>query len=407
MEKQLYDATLVGDVTALYQLLQEDPLILDKAILAFEDKTPLHLATMMGNVDFIKAILQVNSFSSYYYMCLARDRDDRNLLHLAVIYDKLEVLQMLINFGFPAVNYMCLSCDRDGRNPLHLAAIHGRLEILQVLINAGVQGVLEKAEGGGTILHLCVKYNQFEALKILVNTLKNGEFVNAQNQDGMTILHLATYYGQNETISYLLRHRRHLKLRVNIKNAKGNTAQDILLAQGGNNSEIQRSLEYSGGLVGALVGSSDRRELFEMNKNTIMVVASLIATMAFQAIVSPPGGVWQDEITSRGPNNTNIIPHKIGEAVMAQTHPKYYQLLIRANTIAFVSSLTTIITLVAMTTTFVSLYIFLMLLAVIAIAVSYAISLVMVGPKDSSEQLSDASKILLIVLLWCAVVLWF
>ncbi|KAL3500830.1 hypothetical protein ACH5RR_039923 [Cinchona calisaya] len=198
MEKQLYDASLMGDVIALYRLRQEDPLILDKAILACEDKTPLHLAAMMGNVDFIKAILQVNNSSSYYYMCLARDRGDRDPLHLAVIYDKLEVLQLLINFGFQVVNYMCLARDREGRNPLHLAAIHGRLEILQVLINAGFQGVLEKAEGGGTILHLCVKYNQLEALKTLVNTLKNGEFVNAQDEDGMTILHLATYYGQNE-----------------------------------------------------------------------------------------------------------------------------------------------------------------------------------------------------------------
>ncbi|KAL3500822.1 hypothetical protein ACH5RR_039915 [Cinchona calisaya] len=159
MEKKLYDAALIGDVIALHQLLQEDPLILDKAMLACDDKTPLHLAAMMGNVDFIKAILHVNNSSSYYYMCLVRDRADRNPLHLAVIYDKLEVLQMLINVGFQAVHHMCLARDRDGRNPLHIAAIHGRLEILQVLINVGFEAVLEKAEDGGNILHLCVKHN--------------------------------------------------------------------------------------------------------------------------------------------------------------------------------------------------------------------------------------------------------
>ncbi|KAL3500823.1 hypothetical protein ACH5RR_039916 [Cinchona calisaya] len=394
-KKELYDAALIGDVAALNQLLQDD-------LLACEDKTPLHLAAMMGHVDFINAIVQVNN-SSYYYMFLARDRDKRNPLHLAVIYDKLEVLQVLINVRFQAVHHhMCLARDQEGRNPLHLAAIHGRLEILQVLINSGFEAVLEKVEGGGTILHLCVKYNQLEALDILVNTLKNGEFVNAQDEDGMTILHLATYYGQNETIKYLLRHKKRLKLRVNIKNAKGKTAKDILLAQDGINSEILRSLRYSGGLVGAVVSSGDRREIFDRSKNTIMVVASLIATMAFQVVVRPPGGVWQDEITSQGPNNNTIIPHKIGEAVMAQTHPKYYWILVRTNTIAFVSSLTTIITLISMTTAFVSLYILLMWLAIITIAVTYAISLVVAEPKGTSGQLSDASKIVLIVLMVCS-----
>ncbi|KAL3500824.1 hypothetical protein ACH5RR_039917 [Cinchona calisaya] len=186
-----------------------------------------------------------------------------------------------------------------------------------------------------------------------------------------------------QTIKYLVRRKKQLKLRVNSKNANGKTAKDHLLAQGGNKSRIVRSLKDSGAHTGAVVRSGDRREWLEKSKNTIMVVASLIATMAFQTVVSPPRGVWQDE-TTQG--------HKIGEAVMAQTHRKYYRHLIRANTVAFVSSLSTILTLISMTTTFVSLYTFLTWLAVTAIAISYAISLVAVGPKDTSGQLSDASE---------------
>lgn len=48
------------------------------------------------------------------------------------------------------------------------------------------------------------------------------------------------------------------------------------------------------------------------NKGQIMVVMTLITTMAFQAAINPPGGVWQEDTPS----------HKVGEAVIACPHPK-------------------------------------------------------------------------------------
>lgn len=192
---------------------------------------------------------------------------------------------------------------------------------------------------------------------------------------------------------------------VNIKNANGKTALDLLFGQGvTKSSEISRSLQESGALKAKDIRSpvDDRKlkqlEWFEKSRDAIMVVAILIATMAFQAGISPPGGVWQDDSLG-GPN-----PHTIGEAVMAQKHPKYYWLLIRANTIAFVSSLSTIILLIRGSSIpskyLMPLLAFVMWLAIAATAITYAIALVTVAPKGArGRQLGDTGEILVIVLM--------
>lgn len=47
-----------GIVNALKKLLQEDPLILDGIIVNCLSETPLHIAVMLGKLDFVKEILR-------------------------------------------------------------------------------------------------------------------------------------------------------------------------------------------------------------------------------------------------------------------------------------------------------------------------------------------------------------
>jgi len=136
-------------------------------------------------------------------------------------------------------------------------------------------------------------------------------------------------------------------------------------------------------------------EWLSKKRDALMVVASLIATMAFQAGVSPPGGFWQE----------NSADHRAGEAVMAFNYPDSYPLFLRANTIRFVASVSTILFLVIRwpfkKKFLMWILVLIMWLTVTSMAFTYAFSITAITPKKDREPLSDT--IFIAVIAWCSV----
>ncbi|XP_059274839.1 ankyrin repeat-containing protein BDA1-like [Lycium ferocissimum] len=425
-EKRLYEAAVEGDVRALQELLQQDALILDRLTLTCFNETPLHIAVMRGHIEFVRLILAQNPQ-------LAAELDSRksSALHIASAKGRRQIVKMLL-----LVNpEMCLACDRDGRNPLHFAAIKGRVDVIKELIHIRPRAALGTTINGENVLYLCVKHNQLEVLKALMEIGWDHEFLNAKDGDGHTILHLAVADKQIETAKYLLKTN---QIDVNAMDANGNTALDILAQSwrdmtdlsigeclreaGGLRSKdisvaiIQNSTKISNGSgannhspvssTPAYLGENQAQkppskgDWLSKKRETIMVVASLIATMAFQAGMNPPGGVWQEN----GKLNDQGMPsHKAGEAVMAYNHARSYRYFLRANTIAFVSSLSTILLLISGLPFRRRLFMWglmvIMWLTVTSVALTYGISIYILTPKKDSEPLGQVIEIGITV--WC------
>ncbi|KAJ4957379.1 hypothetical protein NE237_024490 [Protea cynaroides] len=355
MERRLYEAALEGNVIALIELLQEDAFVLDRIVTSVE--TPLHIAAMLGHVSFAKEILNRKpEFAGEFNFQRCSP------LHLASVKGHIQIVKLLLSLN-PSV---CLVRDCDGRTPLHLAAMKHQVEILNELARAKPEACWIQDDRKQTILHLCITHNNFEALKLLVNSVNDDEFVNLKDGDGNTLLHLSVINKQIEMLKFLLDCT---KIEVNTLNTYGFTALDVLLQSPRDlkDMDILMSLLQAGAMR-AKDGSLGKKTKDQISskpyhskrsnskkdpkkkgdwvrkkRNTIMVVASLIATMAFQAGVNPPGGLWQETTFDSHGN----LGHHAGSSILSTENPSAYDEFLVVNTVGFIASLSIILSLIS------------------------------------------------------------
>ncbi|KAM0039174.1 putative ankyrin repeat-containing domain, PGG domain, ankyrin repeat-containing domain superfamily [Helianthus debilis subsp. tardiflorus] len=402
MEKLLYEASLEGNINILLMLLQEDPLFLDRVTIDRHGDTPLHIASMLGHVDFVNEVITRKP-----HLAMERDSQKRVPLHIASAKGHVEIVKLLLS----ANPETCLARDRDGGNPVHLAAVKGHHEVVKVLVQAEAHAARAMVQQQETILHLCVKHNQLEVLKLLIETMGDHEFVNTKDADGNTILHLAVADKQVQTINFLLLNT---TIEVNATNTNGETSMDILaqLHRDLFYKQIMQSLTRAGAVETNIRGSRrqvprtsrtntgylkeelpENDDWLNRKRSSLMVVASLIATMAFQAGTNPPSGVWQDDDSS----------HQAGFAIMAYKHVTLYHIFLVCNTVGFVSTFSIILLLIS-GLPFLKHKVFLWVLMVImwiattSMSITYLVSILVTKPTPQSKTFKQVAGG--IVLVW-------
>ncbi|KAK3438786.1 hypothetical protein EUGRSUZ_C03594 [Eucalyptus grandis] len=342
-ERRLYEASLGGCIESLAQLLQEDGLILARAPVTCFDETPLHVACMQGHVHFAKALL-----AHKRDLAMELDLQGRTPLHWASANGYVEIARELLQ-SYPLA---CLVHDEDGN-------------IVIELVKARPEAAEHRLSHGQTALHLGVSHNRLEALKVLVETVRDGDLVKAQDDEGNTILHLAAANKQIETVKYLLQRS---EVNVNTVNRNGFSALDIVedFPKDFKVIELSELLEHAGALRAIRFSTSTTHQAVVDNTNeenstvTIdlasiaplstntppaeAITATVIAAMAYQAGISPPGGVWDNDQKDK---NNGAILHYAGTPIMAANDPKGYPMFWTYNTVSFLASLSTIFLLIS------------------------------------------------------------
>ncbi|XP_062099794.1 ankyrin repeat-containing protein BDA1-like [Humulus lupulus] len=192
MESRIFEASLTGDVTTLHSLLSEDPLLLDRVTLNSVE-TPLHISSMAGQTEITKEFLALRPK-------WARQLNQQGLspLHMASANGHVEIVKEIASVVGADI---CRLKGQDGKVSLHCAAMKGQVGALRELVSACPESLSEVTVGEETALHLAVKNNQFEAVRVLVEELRKlgrMEIVNWHDREGNTVLHLATFHKQHE-----------------------------------------------------------------------------------------------------------------------------------------------------------------------------------------------------------------
>ncbi|KAJ0100318.1 hypothetical protein Patl1_21575 [Pistacia atlantica] len=337
MDQRLYIAACNGDIGALQELHRSDPLILFKVALETSD-TPLHVAALLGHSQFAKVVMDRNPELSREV-----NHDGHTPLHWASSKGYLQIVTDLLKLD----KGLCILKDSEGRTPLHCATIKGRLEVIRQLLSCCPESARDVTSRNETMLHLAVKNSQTELLVSLLSLLGENlvdELVNRVDEDGNTVLHLATIRKQHRMIKMLLNET---KVNVNAANASGRTALDIseMCSSESDNINIGEMIRYAQGQRASQIhqknpaqrsneeqvvdivsnhqetptntnensptstqepppdAESERRELDSI-KNGIIVLCSLFAAFCFDAILNPPGGIWQSWPSSNITNST-------------------------------------------------------------------------------------------------------
>ena len=220
-----------------------------------EDRSPLHLAAVIGDVDLLKYAADCGVNLNL------QDKDGFTALHLGALHDKINVVRFILTRGIDInpenqrgqipLHYSsvlpCTTCselllhdgalinhkDQFGMTPLHKASGWGTTKIVKLLLQQGadinsqdtigqlpihysaLKGLSENTEvvilkgspvecqdqHGQTPLHLAAQTGHVDVIKLL---LLHGADANAQDVKGQSPMHLACWHGQKEAVQTLI-----------------------------------------------------------------------------------------------------------------------------------------------------------------------------------------------------------
>ncbi|MED6135772.1 hypothetical protein PIB30_049727 [Stylosanthes scabra] len=389
----LYAAASSGEIEAIYRAIHQNPRILEDIDAAPFVNTPLHNSAFAGHLEFSIEIMRLKpSFGwklneqGFSPIHLALQNNHHNVV-LRLIEINKDLIRVKGKEGFTPLHFLCESVASDeyikllmdfleicpdsikdvnvrNESALHIALINGNLSAFRELVRWLVNNVSKDAYSlessilnwkdsvGNTILHIAALSNNQEAVDLLMRTMVD---INARNLNNQTALDLAQQAHAHPLPKFKRRFINHPLI-------------TMLFSYDGSMKHFERF----------------RSQINEENRNAYLVVATLVVTAIYQAVLSPPGGLTQSQGGSdnnNAPNTTdsNNLSNSTTAAGKSVMPLRYFSVISVLNAYIFFIGLTTIVWMMPKSA---RLFFFLTILSVVIFAVSYTVSELVISPKN-------------------------
>ncbi|KAI7981563.1 Ankyrin repeat-containing protein BDA1 [Camellia lanceoleosa] len=290
MDPDLMEPAAVENINDLYARIQSKPDILGKELFV---ETPLHLAASAGQTHLALEILRLQpSFGKKL------NPEGLSPLHLALQNRNSETVRRLVKFDSELIRVK----GREGLTPLHFVVkTDDQVDLLSEFLRVCPLSINDVTIHEETALHIAVKSSSLQAVKVLL------EWLRKKYRGGIVKSLVKEIYTDINTTNF-----QQLTALDIAKTLPNGTEIETTLCRAG---ALKRSSAFSDlgeffksprqwfqALIGRII--HEQREMSSEMRNTILVVAVLIATSTFQAVLQPPGGAMRGNYTPSPASNT-------------------------------------------------------------------------------------------------------
>ena len=258
----LHYACAFGHLELLQYILRNPDFDIDFNIVTQQEWTPLHLASIQGQLEVVKFLL--DSSEEKGININAKDPDSDTPLCYACHNGQFDIVKLLVE------HYEIRKIDifqkiTLGLSPLHIACDKLHSEIVIYLLERYPKEIDVLGPMDMHLLHYaCQDKGNIELLKYIINNPNFDIDFNVVDQYGATPLHVACYFGQIEVVKLLLETSKRRNIDIYKQNNQGYTPEKLAEVSG--HADIAELLK----------SESSWQHSFRHFANTISYIISLI-----------------------------------------------------------------------------------------------------------------------------------
>ncbi|XP_038694786.1 protein ACCELERATED CELL DEATH 6-like isoform X2 [Tripterygium wilfordii] len=185
-----------------------------------EGKSPLYLATELGNKNMLTLLLEEIATDGDGYAVLEKLKGEKSPVDAALLHENSGMLKEISIKKPELLHYI----DKEGKSPFHYAASIGSVEGIKFLLKAKEDGALVRDNNGFYPIHEACKNGHVDVVRLLLELWSDpGEFL---TNKGQNIFHVAAESGEETVVRYLLHAQKLADFvveMVNQKDKEGNT----------------------------------------------------------------------------------------------------------------------------------------------------------------------------------------